>query len=204
MEIRMLGRDPPRPERKKAPTIKGRGKLAERLEVEFRPFPLCIALSRMLLGCFAPVLGSSAPKICSFGPVPTSAAAYLGLIPFFNPSLEDCHDAPNSRWPWGSVALPACGRAFARSRRGGGGSGKGCCRRSRTHRIMRPQPVGEGGCPGLGPSSWQSRSISALALRRWGKCAWSLLLSHRLGPMLLIPILRLSDRLLPSRVARWT
>jgi hypothetical protein len=43
---------------------------------------------------------------------------------------------------------------------------------------MRPQPVGEGGCPGLGPSSWQSRSISALALRRWGKCAWSLLLSH--------------------------
>src|SRR5262245_3378776 len=50
---------------------------------------------------------------------------------------------------------------------------------------MRPQPVGEGGCPGLGPSSWQSRSISALALRRWGKCAWSLLLSHRLGPMLL-------------------
>src|SRR5262249_31012380 len=112
----------PRPERKKAPTIKGRGKLAERLEVEFRPFTLCIALSRMLLGCFAPVLGSSAPKICSFGPVPTSAAAYLGLIPFFNPSLEDCHDAPNSRWPWGSVALPECGRAFARSRRGGGGS----------------------------------------------------------------------------------
>jgi len=155
----MLGRDPPRPERKKAPTIKGRGKLAERLEVEFRPFPLCIALSRMLLGCFAPVLGSSAPKICSFGPVPTSAAAYLGLIPFFNPSLEDCHDAPNSRWPWGSVALPECGRAFARSRRGDGGSEKGCCRRSRTHRIMRPQPVGEGGCPGLGPSSWQSRSI---------------------------------------------
>jgi hypothetical protein len=108
-----------------------------------------------------------------------------GLIPFFNPSLEDCHDAPNSRWPWGSVALPECGRAFARSRRGDGGSEKGCCRRSRTHRIMRPQPVGEGGCPGLGPSSWQSRSISALALRRWGKCAWSLLLSHRLGPMLL-------------------
>src|SRR5262249_23504753 len=62
VEFRMLGGDQPRPERKKAPTIKGRGKLAERLEVEFRPFPLCIALSRMLLGCFAPVLGSSAPK----------------------------------------------------------------------------------------------------------------------------------------------
>jgi hypothetical protein len=28
----------PRPERKKAPTIEGRGKLAERLEVEFGPF----------------------------------------------------------------------------------------------------------------------------------------------------------------------
>ena len=150
MEIRMLGRDPPRPERKKAPTIKGRGKLAERLEVEFRPFPLCIALSRMLLGCFAPVLGSSAPKICSFGPVPTSAAAYLGLIPFFNPSLEDCHDAPNSRWPWGSVALPECGRAFARSRRGDGGSGKGCCRRSRTHRNNEAPAGGGGGVPWAG------------------------------------------------------
>ena len=90
-----------------------------------------------------------------------------------NPSLDDCPGVPNSRWPWGSIAHPACGRACARSRPGGAGSARDCCRRSRTHRRMRPQPVGEGGCPGLGPSSWQSRSISALALRRRGKCACS-------------------------------
>ena len=83
--------------------------------------------------------------------------------------------APNNQWPWGSIALPASGRACARSRRGRAGLGRGCCR---THRRMRPQPMGEGGCPGLGPSSWQNRSISALALRRLGKCAWSLLRSH--------------------------
>jgi hypothetical protein len=54
-------------------------------------------------------------------------------------------------------------------------------KRSRAHRIMRPQLVGDN--DRLGPQSWQSRSISALALRRWGKCALSLLLSSPSGPI---------------------
>ena len=35
-----------------------------------------------------------------------------------NHFLDDCPGVPNSRWPWGSVAHPACGRACARSRPG--------------------------------------------------------------------------------------
>jgi len=42
-----------------------------------------------------------------------------GLIPFFNPSLEDCPDELNSRWRRASAALPEGGRACARSRPGG-------------------------------------------------------------------------------------
>jgi len=47
-----------------------------------------------------------------------------------HPSLEGCHGAPNSRWPLASAALPVCGRACTRSRSGGAGSGRNCCRRS--------------------------------------------------------------------------
>jgi hypothetical protein len=59
----------------------------------------------------------------------------------------------------------------------------------RTHRTN--EALAGGGHDRLGPSSWQSRSISALALRRW-KCAWSLLLSHhRLDRYCLVALTRL-------------
>jgi len=54
---------------KKAPAIDGRGKLAERIEVEFGPFrPAASRRAECFLVALPPVLGSSAPKICSFGP----------------------------------------------------------------------------------------------------------------------------------------
>jgi|SRR6516165_11540921 hypothetical protein len=67
----------------KAPAIEGRGKLAEQIEVEFGPFrPAASRRAECLLVALPPVLGSSAPKICSFGPGSTSAAAYLGANSF--------------------------------------------------------------------------------------------------------------------------
>ena len=156
------------------PGLQWPGPVGRTARSRIRPFPLCIiALSRMLLGRFALVLGSSRQKFAHRCQAQPAQRSTLGLIPFFSPSLEDCPDELNSRWRRASAALPERGRACARSRPGGAGSARDCCRRSRTHRRMRPQPVGEGGCPGLGPSSWQSGSISALALRRWGKCACS-------------------------------
>src|SRR5262249_39035080 len=67
---------------KKAPAIDGRGKLAERLEVEFGPFRSASRLAECFLVALPPVLGSSAPKVCSFGPGSTSAAAYPGANSF--------------------------------------------------------------------------------------------------------------------------
>src|SRR5262249_39842121 len=55
----------------KAPAIKGRGKLAERIEVEFGPFrPAASRRAECFLVALPPVLGSSAPNICSSKPRP--------------------------------------------------------------------------------------------------------------------------------------
>src|SRR5262249_42528952 len=114
----------------KAPAIEGRGKLAERIEVEFGPFrPAASRRAECFLVALPPVPGSSAPKICSFGPGATSAAAYPAANSFLQPFLGRLPGAPNSRWQWWSVALP-CRRTCARSRPDGGGSAGGCRRRS--------------------------------------------------------------------------
>src|SRR5262249_6385956 len=62
----------------------------------------------------------------------------------FNPSLGDCPGAPNSRWPLASAALPVCGRACARSRPGGAGSARDCCRRSWLTASEEEAPAGGG------------------------------------------------------------
>src|SRR5260370_2522755 len=51
------------------------------------------------------------------------------LLWAFSPSLGDCPGVPNSRWQW-DVALPSCGEACARPRRGGVGAAKDCRQRS--------------------------------------------------------------------------
>ena len=79
----------------KAPAIDGRGKLAERLEVEFGPFRSASRMAECFLVALPPVLGSSAPKFAPFEPSPTSAAAYLLSSVLL---LEDCLGAPNSGW----------------------------------------------------------------------------------------------------------
>jgi|SRR5262249_3133909 len=61
--------------------------------------------------------------------------------------------------------------------------------------IMRPQPVvdGDGGhAPARASVGRADQSRPSLALRRWGKCAWSLLLSyHRLDRYRLVALTRL-------------
>jgi hypothetical protein len=77
---------------------------------------------------------------------------------WISPSLDDCHAVPNSRWQWGSVALPLCGQACARSRRGGVGSGRGC--RRRPWRRKRPHPQA-GGRLGMGPQLAERININS-------------------------------------------
>src|SRR5262249_10313534 len=72
----------------KAPAIEGRGKLAGRIEVEFGPFrPAASRRAECFLVALPPVLRSSAPKICSFAPGSTCAAAYLGANSFLQSFL---------------------------------------------------------------------------------------------------------------------
>src|SRR5262249_44698656 len=66
----------------KAPAIDGRGKLAERLEVEFGPFRSASRMAECFLVALPPVLGSSAPKFAPFDPSPTTAPAYPGADSF--------------------------------------------------------------------------------------------------------------------------
>src|SRR5262249_34931975 len=49
--------------------------------------------------------------------LPLGAGAGALHQPGFNPSLEDYHAAPSSRWPWGSVALPGSSLRSISSRR---------------------------------------------------------------------------------------
>src|SRR5262249_9677892 len=79
--------------RKKPQPLTGRGKLAERIEVEFGPFRP--AASRRAECFLVALLWVHLRQ--RFAPS-TSAAAYPGLIPSFIPPLGDCLGAPNSRW----------------------------------------------------------------------------------------------------------
>src|SRR5215472_4942218 len=74
--------------RKKPQPLTGRGKLAERIEVEFGPFrPAASGRAECFLVALPPVLGSSAPKICSFNQrsgVPWANSflhSFLGRLP---------------------------------------------------------------------------------------------------------------------------
>src|SRR5262249_10262700 len=71
----------------------------------------------------------------------------------FNPSLEDYHGVPNSRWPWGSVALPTCMWSSLRSI-----SSRRRKIRERLSSEVKNSPNneapaggGKGGMPGWGP-----------------------------------------------------
>ena len=118
-----------------------------------------LAASQAKTGTY-PSCSDQAPKLFVLIVGPEAQAGGL------SPSLGDCPGVPNSRWLWGSVALPACGQACARSRRGGAGSGRGCRRRS--WRRKRPHPQA-GGRLGIGPQLAERIGFSLFTLRWWEK-----------------------------------
>src|SRR5262249_8793633 len=70
--------------------------------------------------------------------------AKILLFGAFNTSSEDCTGVPSSRWLWGLVALPSCGRACARLRRGRVGSRRGCWRLSWLRNARKEAPASRG------------------------------------------------------------
>src|SRR5437016_14371957 len=76
-----------------------------------------LAASQAKTGTY-PSCSDQAPKLFVLIVGPEAQAGGL------SPSLEDCSGVPNSQWLWGSVALPACSRAFAQSGPGGVGAGR--------------------------------------------------------------------------------
>ena len=84
-----------------------------------------------------------------------------------NHFLDDCPGVPNSRWPWGSVALPACGRACARFRPDGVGQRETVVGGHDTHRRKRPRP--EGHFPTRAFKLAEQIKLGPFTLRWWEK-----------------------------------